>query len=369
MRLLRSRSRTSGSHCLRFALSLVLGAGVAPSVHAIDGIWVDLNPNTPMRFTSVSLKDVDFISASTGIVVGANGTILLTGDRGDTWVGANSGTSTDLNGVHFIDATKVSVVGAGGMILRSGDGGVTWFSQSGGTDETLLDVHFTDGLTGTAVGSGGTILGTTDGGTIWTPQTSGTDTYLNAVYFVNAQRGVVVGDNGTILSTTNGGESWLPYTGGRECRDHHGVTLCNSFIDVHFVDASIGFLAGYPADPPYLAGGSFLKTSTGGSSWVKQSPPPSDLEIFAAISFADDTDGMLITGQSRLAIAYCTDDAGENWAATSLPLLPGAINALSHGDPLTAFAVGDNGTIARWERGSTPVEQRSWGSVKSLFRE
>ncbi|MDH3196894.1 MAG: hypothetical protein OEO21_01505 [Candidatus Krumholzibacteria bacterium] len=78
---------------------------------------------------------------------------------------------------------------------------------------------------------------------------------------------------------------------------------------------------------------------------------------------------MVITGQNLNAVAYCTDDAGASWTATTLPLLPGFINALSHGDPATAFAVGGNGTIVRWESAPTPVEERSWGSIKSLFWE
>lgn len=206
-RFTRSRSATFDRRCIGFALVFVIVVCVAPRVCAFfHGTWVDLNPDTPDRFTSVDLMDVDFISASTGVTVGANGTILRTVDRGVTWARVDSGTSTTLYGVDFIDAINATAVGSNGTILRSGDGGLTWFAQSSGTQETLLDVHFVDGLTGTAVGVAGTIVRTTDGGAAWSPQISGTNMSLTAVFFVNAQQGYAVGNKGTILNTTDGGD-------------------------------------------------------------------------------------------------------------------------------------------------------------------
>ncbi len=290
--------------CVGLTLAFVIVACAALRVCALEGTWVDLNPDTPDRVTSVNLMDVDFISASTGVTVGINGTILRTVDRGVTWARVNNGTSATLNGVDFIDATNATAVGSNGTILRSDDGGLTWFAQSSGTQETLLDVHFVDGLTGTAVGFAGTIRRTTDGGATWSSQISGTDTYLTAVFFVDAQQGYAVGSKGTILRTGNGGGLWLPNTSGKICRYHHGITLCNSFVDVQFLDASTGFVAGFPADPAYLAGGSFYKTLSGGNGWVKQiPPPPTEFGIYAAISFGNSTEGMVLTGLSRLPVA------------------------------------------------------------------
>jgi photosystem II stability/assembly factor-like uncharacterized protein len=348
------------------ALTLV-SAGPAGAGACADGTWTDLNPDSTVRFTTARFEGVDFIDESTGVIVGSNGTIFYTTDRGDNWLGAVSGTAEDLDGVDFIDATYATAVGYDGTILRSSDGCATWSPQDGGTGQDLFDVVFVDALTGWVVGRTGTILKTTDGGATWDDQSSTEDHSLFAAFFFDAQKGFVASGNGIILATTNGGASWAHNATGQLCGGHWSG-LCNIFRDICFLDESTGFAVGYPSDVVVLVGGSFRKTVNGGGQWFE--PPTSipnfDLKGFEAVAFGNSTDGMLL---GEVEANYCTDDGGVTWTEMTMPK-PGYSRALCYGDANTAYAVGFQGTILRWDRSVlTPVEKQSWGSIKSIYRD
>ena len=119
-----------------------------------------------------------------------------------------SGSTSNLRGVFFTSASTGIVVGENGTLLRTTDGGGTWTSQSG-TSAHLQAVYFADSNTGTAVGGagggGGVILQTTNGGISWTSQPYGSTTPLLGVSFVSPTVGTVVGDNGIIFRTNTGG--------------------------------------------------------------------------------------------------------------------------------------------------------------------
>lgn len=342
---------------------------------ALEGAWTDLNPESPERITSGHLFDVDFISASTGLAVGANGTILLTTDRGATWAAATSGTTERLDRVDFIDATHATAVGVNGTILRSSDGGATWIAQSSGTSEDLCGVCFIDVLTGWVVGEAGTMLRTTDGGSDWIAGDNGTTLDLFDITFIDAQNGYIVGRRGTLLQTNNGGDSWTSRTEVKVCYNDHGVQQCNGFYDVYFLDARIGFLVGYDAYPVLLVGGAFFRTVNGGDSWLRppaSAPEPGfDNGAVIAISFGNATEGLALGGGrwppvEEGSLAYHTLDAGATWSEIVIPIV-GSPCALSHGDENTAYAVGYGGTILRWDRGDVPTKKRTWGSIKYRF--
>ncbi len=118
----------------------------------------------------IGFEGIDFIDALTGVVVGARGTILCTTDGGDTWTRQASGTTVNLRDVCFVNADTGFVVGGesfppymGGTILRTTDGGKTWTKQESATKYSLTEAYFTDTKTGIAIGFR-TILRTTSGG-------------------------------------------------------------------------------------------------------------------------------------------------------------------------------------------------------------
>ena len=226
---------------------------------------------------------------------------------------------------------------------------------------------FVDQSTGWAVGRTGTILKTTDGGAVWNDQSIAEDYSLFAAFFFDAQKGFIASGKGIILATTNGGASWAHNATAQVCGGHWSG-LCNIFRDICFLDQSTGFAAGYPSDAVVLVGGSIANTVNGGGSWFEppSSMPGFDLRGFEAVSFGNSTDGMLL---GEVGANFCTDDGGVTWTEMAMPRA-GYARALCHADENTAYAVGIQGTILRWDRTVlTPVKKITWGSLKSIYRD
>ncbi|MET9679545.1 WD40/YVTN/BNR-like repeat-containing protein [Streptomyces coeruleorubidus] len=104
-----------------------------------------------------------------GWAVGAEGTILATGDAGSTWHRQAAATRTTLTCVRAGTGGAARVIGRAGTVLTTKDGGVTWETRDSGTDVSLWGVAFTaSGEHGWAVGDdGGTVRATKDGGATW----------------------------------------------------------------------------------------------------------------------------------------------------------------------------------------------------------
>ncbi len=196
--------------------------------------------------------DVYFATRDTGWVVGGNGLLMATYDRGATWNKVNRGGVT-LNGVMFAGTKDGWAVGDGGIIVGTHDRGVSWFIvQPSITGEALKAVWRRSVERAVAVGAQGVVPGTSatpdsvawtlanvgnlyqlegvcagsasasyavgwngtagfvlhspDDGATWIPQVANSQFRLRGVFFVDALRGWVVGDNGTIRHTASGGE-------------------------------------------------------------------------------------------------------------------------------------------------------------------
>src|SRR6202158_5186489 len=92
--------------------------------------------------TGAWLQAVAAIDKQTAVAVGFEGTILRTGDGGETWTLQPSGTRNWLRGIAFADANIGVAVGDVGTILRTIDGGATWASQPSGTSNGLYGASF-----------------------------------------------------------------------------------------------------------------------------------------------------------------------------------------------------------------------------------
>jgi uncharacterized protein (TIGR03437 family) len=147
--------------------------------------------------TSDPVRDLHFLNAGNGWVIGDDGLILRIQNGG--FGGFQGSTFEHLNGIHMLNTTTGWIVGDNGSIFRTRNSGSLWTKLTGGTTARLRDVHFTDENTGWAVGDGGLILTTTNGGDTWAPETSGATEDLHSVFFVNVNTGYAVGASGAIL--------------------------------------------------------------------------------------------------------------------------------------------------------------------------
>ncbi len=101
--------------------------------------------------------------ASTGYLIGNNGTILKTEDRGDSWDRLRNGNSPFppklyFRGAYFIDHQKGYIVGQHGLMLTTGNGGRQWKRVKSFTQEDLQDVWATSGGIGYVAGENGSLF-------------------------------------------------------------------------------------------------------------------------------------------------------------------------------------------------------------------
>jgi photosystem II stability/assembly factor-like uncharacterized protein len=266
------------------------------------------------------LEGVEFVDATTGWVVGDNGTILKTADGGVTWTAQISGTSQDLRGVDFADALYGWAVGSGGTVVRTADGGVTWTPQTASA-YTVEDIECLSGTTALAVGNGG-VFKTTDGGTTWTHETEGlADAYwLTDVAFVGLENGWAVGWDGGVYRTADGGVSWA--------KQASGVT--DDLESVCFVDASHGWAVG-----DY---GTVLRTTDGGTTWSPQYAGTSgDL---MSVCFTDTANGWAAGDDGIVRTA----NGGSSWVAETGPDVD-FVRGLTFVSGFSGWAVGWGGLI------------------------
>lgn len=132
----------------------------------------------------VEFRDVYFLNAKQGWVIGEKGTILHTSDSGKNWTMQESGTEVRLNKIQFANNKKGWIVGDEGVLLYTQDGGRHWRKKVV-TDGSLINLYFLDGLRGWVTGEGGALYYTPNGGLSWEFQSTGTGEAIVGIHFVN----------------------------------------------------------------------------------------------------------------------------------------------------------------------------------------
>jgi photosystem II stability/assembly factor-like uncharacterized protein len=278
--------------------------------------------------TSRFLKDLFFVDAQRGWVVGDGGTILHTANGGSTWISQTSGVAATLEGISCVGGMYCWAVGDGGRILKTTNAGALWTSLSSGTSQDLDNVQFIDLSIGYAVGRNGTILKTVNGGTTWLTQTSGTTFWLWGTYFLNQNIGWASGGygSGVILRTSDGGNTWT------------STATANEIADVYFVDANRGW-----AVTNGIA--RILRSIDGGATWATMKPPGSAAWL-TSVNFVSATEGW-VTGAGG-TILY-TADAGATWTPATSGV-SGILQSVYFAMPDAGWAVGESGTILKHTR-------------------
>lgn len=202
-----------------------------------------------------------------------------------------SGTTALLQAVSPVDTRVVWVSGHDGTYARTLDGGETWSAavMAGEEDLQFRDVEAFDAGTAYLMSAGpgklSRIYRTDDGGESWQHQytASHPDAFLDCMAFWDRDRGLAYGDevDGVpfILRTVDGGGHW-----NRVPADQLPVAL----------DGEGGF----------AASGSCLITGGGGKAWIA-------------------------TGAGSHPRVLKTEDWGESWGATDVPVVGGEASGLT----------------------------------------
>ncbi len=124
----------------------------------------DLSPTwaqLPTRENKV-LTSVWMSARGDGLIVGRDGIVLRSTDRGARWSRVQSGTTKGLSGVWSMGDGRAWACGGAGTLLRSGDGGAHWTAVALHTADDLFSV-WSDGRDVWTVGRSGAMYRSTDG--------------------------------------------------------------------------------------------------------------------------------------------------------------------------------------------------------------
>ncbi len=216
-----------------------------------------------------------------------------------------------------------------GRVYKSDDGGAHWREVWRRPGTYVRALEFVDDRTGFMgnVGPGyfpdvtdrQPFYQTRDGGAHWTPvQASGTPVtgvcaidVLKVDGRVEAIRaGGRVGGPAGLIESLDGGQTW-------HARDMAGVT--GMILDIRFLDASTGFMAGASRSDEGQAHARILKTTDGGKTWrtVFESARAGDNTWklafpSATVGYATIMSYEAPAGEARGAVAK-TVDGGEHW--------------------------------------------------------
>ncbi len=382
------RLRLIGALACAAALLAVVPALAPASVQVGSSGWQWGNP-LPQGNT---LRSISFAGAD-GYAAGDFGTLLHTTDGGTTWSGLLSGTFTNLTEVQAIDAQAVFAAG-GCVARRSDDGGATftrvpftpveasckesfaagWFvnrqtgflvltdgtvfrtDNNGGTfaqknplpgtrapggTATPVDVRFITDQIGVGATSDGKIYRTTDGANSWS-LISDTARAVHSFFFLDANNGFAVGDGSLFLVTKDGGATWTPKDIGIPPTNLRSIQCASLTLCVMTTEP----------------GTALVRTDDGGTT--ARLVTPSQDPIFAA-GFASAT---RIAATGATGATAVSDDAGLNFTPIGGRLSGTYSRVRAGGQAGTAFAPGDNGSLAKttdggktWTRGNVATSE------------
>jgi photosystem II stability/assembly factor-like uncharacterized protein len=170
------------------------------------------------------LNSIFFVNNRTIFIVGDNGEILLSLDRGKSWKKQRSNVSINLNSIFCFDKTNCWIVGNSGLILKGGVG-KKWIKNLV-SDKPLQDIFMINNKVGFAVGNDDAVFRTDNGGKVWKiiriPFSEKhffenakiflpTGAFWNSVFFRNVESGCISGVR-VVSCTTDGGVSWVSNT-------------------------------------------------------------------------------------------------------------------------------------------------------------
>ena len=120
----------------------------------------------------IALNDILFIDRNMGFTVGEQGTILKTANAGETWKQVPIGINLTINAIAATGLDNIWAIGDSSLILHSADAGETWKQENilPENDRQLSDIAFRGSL-GYFTGNYATIYKTENDGVTWNKQT------------------------------------------------------------------------------------------------------------------------------------------------------------------------------------------------------
>jgi photosystem II stability/assembly factor-like uncharacterized protein len=304
--------------------------------------------------TQRPLTACDFVSPTTGWVVGERGVVLRTVNAGRLWHRQRSSAlrAERLRDVDFVDRSRGWAVGSGGLILVTRDAGTSWLRRPAdraielrAVAATAPDCAVVVGWSGPAGAPVGEILRSVDGGSTWVGVGTWPGARLHDVVFADRSRGWAVGsgpavgsgaagESAVVLATSDGGLTWTAAAGPEELGIDPGMS--SVLFAVEALDASRLWCAGR-SGPVGAARGLLAGSVDRGRSW--RAVLSRRFTSFRGLAFGSRSRGWAI-GRGAGAAVLGTSDGGRRWRVRRLPrgTIAGAIDFV---DGRRGWIVGD----------------------------
>lgn len=272
------------------------------------------------------------------------------------WQNISIETQNELRNVHFLNAETGWIVGNGSTVLKTTDGGNNWLAQTPPVNDDYLSLFFIDEKLGWIGGNNGSILKTTDGGKNWTVQNISNSNSIIAMYFVDKSTGFLLVNKWNneryfwVYKTTNGGLSWEIKV---EKKNQCAINLC-------FYDQLNGWIVG--------TSGLYLRTFDSGENWEFKYAG-SSYWLFD-VYFTDELTGWISGGNNSQDIILKTVDGGVSWSKIRNSKDNGTLAGLTFADPNNGWACGINGVILRTENGGkTWIKENTsvYNTINDIF--
>jgi photosystem II stability/assembly factor-like uncharacterized protein len=158
--------------------------------------------------------DVWFKNEKEGLIIGAFGTILHTGDGGANWRPILDRLENP-DGYHYYGITQsgdsLFIAGEEGMLFRSDDEGGTWIRLESPCEGSFFGIiGDTAGAFVIAFGLGGQACRSTDGGDTWSQIRINSMVSLSGGVVLSDGSLALTGINGVVFHSSDGGESFRP---------------------------------------------------------------------------------------------------------------------------------------------------------------
>ena len=166
--------------------------------------------NVTITSDAIAIRDIESNNSQGLIVVGKDGNIWQSSDKGLSWDNRTSGNeNTSRLWEVLYNSGEYVAVGVSGTIITSDDG-ITWDNRTSGVTKVLRGIAYGNSKYVT-VGFDGTVLTSSDS-ISWTQQSSPTTEDFFGLAYVN-NKFIGVGDNGLII-TSSDGTTWDNKTSG-----------------------------------------------------------------------------------------------------------------------------------------------------------
>jgi photosystem II stability/assembly factor-like uncharacterized protein len=289
--------------------------------------------------------------------------------------GTTDGTVADRFGIHpradlysvAASGARVIAVGYFGSVLVSGDGGETWEAPATGTDEPLYAVAFGPNDEVWAAGRAGVMLHSKDAGRSWLRRPTPFSRHVFGLFASAPDTVLAVGDFGLQLRTEDGGARWVCIPReqdvilGRLVRAGPDAVGVGEFGTIERLrgarpPGARGVLSGVPVDTyVYDAwfdadgktgvavglAGTILRSTDSGATWAPVKT------AFTQDLFGVGGSGARVVVAGEGGLLALSTDGGLTFAAAESPPLPVPLTDVDFADDEHAFAVGPRGLVLR----------------------